>query len=65
MERPIDFMCSRQFGSQNYRTLELEEISKIIQSNPILLELKKLRPKEVLYDVLTATQLIAADLQLD
>ena len=58
-------MCSRQFGSQNYRTLELEEISKIIQSNPILLELKKLRPKEVLYDVLTATQLIAADLQLD
>lgn len=54
-------MCLPQFGSQNYTTLELEKMSKITQSNPIFLEIEKLRPREVLDVLLKATQLTAAE----
>lgn len=59
VERTIDFK-----RSQNYRTPELEETSKIIQLNPIFLQIEKLRLKEVLNDLLKATQLMAAELEL-
>lgn len=58
-------MCSPQFGLQNYTTLELEEMSKIIQPKPIFLDIEKLRPREVLEFLLKAAQIIVEELGLE
>lgn len=50
-------MCSPNLVHR-IETLELEETSKIIHSNPSFLEIEELRPKEVLSDLLKTTWLI-------
>lgn len=55
-------MCSPD-SVHRIETLELEETSKIIHSNPSFLEIEELRPKEILSDLLKTTWLIATDLE--